>query len=94
MAWVVAGGLAYYLWVVPAKQRDDEQQRVREQVRATHGRPVFSASVREACAVSVLCLCPYQVQYWSTTPGGNSFGPLQAKKWAEEAAAAAASKQE
>lgn len=33
MAWMVAGGLAYYLWVVPAKQRDDEQQRVREQVR-------------------------------------------------------------
>jgi len=32
MAWAVAGGLAYYLWVVPIKQRDDEQQRVREQV--------------------------------------------------------------
>ena len=34
MAWLVAGGLAYYLWVVPARQRDDEQHRVREQVRA------------------------------------------------------------
>ena len=69
MAWVVAGGLAYYLWVVPAKQRDDEQQRVREQVRGRHRRPVFSASVSEARTVSVQCLRPFQVGGWSTTPG-------------------------
>ena len=33
MAWLVAGGLAYYLWVVPERQRNEEQQRVREQAR-------------------------------------------------------------
>jgi len=26
MAWMVAGGIAYYLWVVPERQRDDEQR--------------------------------------------------------------------
>lgn len=33
MAWLVAGGLAYYLWVVPERQRNDEQERVREQAK-------------------------------------------------------------
>ncbi|EFN52582.1 hypothetical protein CHLNCDRAFT_138591 [Chlorella variabilis] len=33
VAWMVAGGLAYYLYVVPDKQRAEEQQRVREQAK-------------------------------------------------------------
>lgn len=33
MAWMVAGGLAYYMWVVPERQRNDEQERVREQAK-------------------------------------------------------------
>ncbi|KAI3430793.1 hypothetical protein D9Q98_009205 [Chlorella vulgaris] len=33
MAWAVAGGIAYYLYIVPERKRDEEQQRVREQAR-------------------------------------------------------------
>ncbi|KAI7845405.1 hypothetical protein COHA_001110 [Chlorella ohadii] len=47
MAWAVAGGLAYYLWVVPIKQRDDEQQRVREQAKKWAEEAAAAAASKE-----------------------------------------------
>ncbi|PSC71821.1 hypothetical protein C2E20_4870 [Micractinium conductrix] len=33
MAWLLAGGIAYYLYVKPVQARDDEQRRVRDQAK-------------------------------------------------------------
>lgn len=93
-AWLVAGGVAYYLYVVPDKRRAEEQQ-VGAHPPAQRSRcPAMTATMAPGLLRLLLCPCCALLSSHSVAWCVLQLVREQAKRWAEEAAAAEAAKRQ